>query len=332
MQGRARDWQSRLENLSNRRKTGVMKTALITHEACLRHVLQERHPESVARLRTVLGVLEAEEFALLIREQAPTATLEQLAGVHPHTFVHEILDMVPDSGFAFIDGDTPICPDSGEAALRAAGAVVRGVDMVMAGEAQNVFCAIRPPGHHAESRRAMGFCLFNNVAVGAEWAREHWGLKRVAVIDFDVHHGNGTQEIFARDAGLFYGSTHQDNFYPGTGSVRETGVAGNIVNAPLPAGADGALFQEAMSERVLPALDTFQPELIFISAGFDAHAGDPLAGLCLREEDFVWATRQIMEIAHDHCNDRVVSTLEGGYDLHALGASVRAHVRTLMGV
>ena len=309
-----------------------MGTILYTHADSFGHDPGRMHPEHPARLKAVLTALSAEEFNGLERRESPKATVDQISRAHPRDYVEAILEAVPESGERSIDGDTVMSPGTGEAILRSSGAVCAAVDAVLGGEAQNAFCAMRPPGHHAEPRTPMGFCFFNQIAVGAEHARAAHGLRRVAIVDFDVHHGNGTQEIFARDAGLFYGSTHQDNFYPGTGSVRETGVAGNIVNAPLPAGADGALFQEAMSERVLPALDTFQPELIFISAGFDAHAGDPLAGLCLREEDFVWATRQIMEIAHDHCNDRVVSTLEGGYDLHALGASVRAHVRTLMGV
>lgn len=308
-----------------------MSTALVTHPDCLRHELPPGHPESADRLRAVLKAMEAEAFSSLLRVQAPKVTLEQLAGVHTRPFIDGILQMIPSAGHAYIDGDTPISPGSGDAALYAAGAVVRAVDMVMQGEAMNAFCAIRPPGHHAQSNRAMGFCLFNNVAAGAAWARRRWGLTRVAVVDFDVHHGNGTQEIFERNADLFYASTHQAPFYPGTGATSETGIAGNIVNAPLPAGADGADFRAAMRERILPALDAFQPELILISAGFDAHYNDPLAGLALREEDFVWATRAIMAIADAHCLGRVVSALEGGYDLHALALSATAHVRALMG-
>lgn len=309
-----------------------MATALLTHPACLGHATPDRHPESADRLRAVLKALEAEDFAPLLREAAPAATLAQLAGVHPDEFIGGILRLIPSEGHAFIDGDTPISPGSFAAALHAAGAVVRAVDMVMPGEVENAFCAIRPPGHHAESNRAMGFCLFNNVAIGAAWARARWGISRVAAIDFDVHHGNGTQEIFAPDADLFYASTHQSPLYPGTGAPSETGIAGNVVNAPLPSGADGVAFRSAMTKRVLPALAAFRPELILISAGFDAHADDPLAGLALLEEDFAWATRAIMEIADATCKGRVVSVLEGGYDLPALGASVRAHVRALMGL
>lgn len=309
-----------------------MSTALLSHPACLGHETPNRHPESADRLRAVLKALEADDFSPLLREAAPKATLAQLTGVHPNEFIDGILRMIPTEGHAYIDADTPLSPGSFAAALHAAGAVVRAVDMVMLGQADNAFCAIRPPGHHAGSARAMGFCLFNNVAIGAAWARARWGLSRIAVIDFDVHHGNGTQEIFAPDADLFYASTHQSPLYPGTGAPTETGIAGNVVNAPLPSGADGAAFRSVMALRVLPALAAFGPELILISAGFDAHASDPLAGLALLEEDFAWATRAIMKIADATCKGRVVSALEGGYDLPALGASVRAHVRALMGL
>lgn len=308
-----------------------MTTALLTHPACLGHETPPRHPESADRLLAVLGALQADEFLPLLREDAPPATLEQLAAVHPRRFVDGLWRMIPASGFAWLDNDTPVSPGSGVAALRAAGAVLRSVDMVMRGEADNAFCAIRPPGHHAGRTTAMGFCLFNNVAVAAHWARSNWGLSRIAVIDFDVHHGNGTQEIFERDAGLFYGSTHQAPFYPGTGAASDTGIAGNVVNAPLAAGASGAAFRAAMDERILPALDRFGPQFILISAGFDAHRDDPLAGLALEEDDFAWATRSIMAVAGIHCKGRVASALEGGYDLTALASCVAAHVRALMG-
>ena len=240
-----------------------------------------------------------------------------------------MLSLVPKEGHYSLDPDTVLSPSSGEAALRAAGALCAAVDAVVAGEGQNAFCAVRPPGHHAEAARAMGFCLFNNVAVGALHAREQHGLARAAVIDFDVHHGNGTQALFAHDAGLFYGSTHQFPYYPGTGSADERGV-GNVVNAPLAANAGSAEFRQAMFDRILPALRDFAPDFTFISAGFDAHAADPLAHLNLVEEDFAWATREIMDIAEASSKGRVVSTLEGGYDLGALGSSAAAHVRALM--
>ena len=307
-----------------------MTTALITHPACLEHVMPSGHPESPDRLRAVLAALDAPDFTSLLREQAPQATMEQIALAHPGDFAAALLARAPQQGFSFIDGDTPMSPGSGAAALYAAGAVVRAVDMVMQGTVRNAFCAVRPPGHHAESNRAMGFCLFNNVAVGALWAREKWKCKRLAVIDFDVHHGNGTQEIFQNDANLFYASTHQAPFYPGTGAMHETGVAGNVVNASLPAGAGSDAFKAAMTTRILPAMDAFHPDMILISAGFDAHMQDPLANLWLEEEDFFWATQRIMAIADKHCAGRVVSALEGGYDLTALAASVQAHVRALM--
>ena len=308
-----------------------MTTALITHLACLEHMMPSGHPESPDRLRRVLAALEGPEFADLLREQAPQATMAQLALAHSEGFAEALLARLPEQGFAFIDGDTPVSPGSGEAALRGAGAVVRAVDMVMQGVARNAFCAVRPPGHHAESNRAMGFCLFNNVAVGALWARYKWKCARIAVVDFDVHHGNGTQEMFENDPELFYASTHQAPFYPGTGNANETGVAGNVVNASLQAGSGSDAFQAVMSGRIFSALDAFRPDLILISAGFDAHMQDPLANLWLEEEDFAWATREIMAIAVKHCAGRVVSALEGGYDLTALAQSVQAHVRALMG-
>lgn len=309
-----------------------MTTALLTHLDCLKHVTPSGHPESPDRLRAVLAALETPEFAGLLREQAPQATLAQLALAHPGGFAGALLARVPQQGFCFIDGDTPMSPGSGVAALYAAGAVVRAVDLVMQGAAKNVFCAVRPPGHHAESTRAMGFCLFNNVAVGALWARHKWNCTRIAAIDFDVHHGNGTQEIFQNDPDLFYASTHQAPFYPGTGAAHETGIAGNIVNVALQAGAGGDAFRAAMTASILPALDAFRPDLILISAGFDAHMQDPLANLWFEAEDFAWATREIMAVAGRRCAGRVVSVLEGGYDLAALAQSAQAHVRALMGL
>jgi acetoin utilization deacetylase AcuC-like enzyme len=306
-----------------------MTTLLYTHPACLDHDTGPGHPECSDRLRAVIGALEAEEFALLERRLAPRATLDQIAAVHDRRYVEAVLEAIPTEGYVLLDGDTTASPGSGEAALRAAGALVAAIDAVINGEAANAFCAIRPPGHHAESDQAMGFCLFNNVAIGAAHARQAHGLERVAVIDFDVHHGNGTQHMFEQDPGLFYASTHQWPLYPGTGAPEEQGC-GNIVNAPLPPGAGSAEFLEAMSERVLPALDQFQPDLVIISAGFDAHAADPLAMLELVEADYAWVTKALAELAGTHCGGRVVSALEGGYDLAALARSAAAHVRSLM--
>jgi acetoin utilization deacetylase AcuC-like enzyme len=304
-------------------------TLLYTHQACLDHDPGAYHPESPARLRAVLAALAAPEFARLERREAPEATIEDLARVHPRPFVERLLAAVPQTGHVAIDADTVMSPASGQAALRAAGAVTAAVDAVVAGEADNAFCAVRPPGHHAEPRRAMGFCLFNNIAVGALRAREVHGLTRVAAIDFDVHHGNGTQARFADDPTLFYASTHQSPLYPGTGAASETGV-GNIVNAPLPPLAGSQQFRMAMSQKILPALDAFRPEMVLISAGFDAHRHDPLAQLLLEEADYTWATEQLLDIARRHAGGRVVATLEGGYDLPALAASAAAHVRVLM--
>tara|TARA_R110000868_G_scaffold3200_17_gene21153 strand:+ start:98 stop:1027 length:930 start_codon:yes stop_codon:yes gene_type:complete len=305
-----------------------MQTLLVTHAACLGHETPAGHPERADRLRAVLAALDAPEFATLIRADAPLATAEQLERVHLPIHVETILNAAPASGFRRIDADTAMSPGSVEATLRAAGAVVHAVDEVMAGRARNAFCAIRPPGHHAEPDQAMGFCLFNNVAIGALHARDAHGLKRPAVIDFDVHHGNGTQAAFEVDAALFYASTHQFPLYPGTGAPDERGV-GNIVNACLAPGSGSAEFREAFSTQVMPALARFEPDFIFISAGFDAHTDDPLANLALTDDDYAWATAELMRYAAKQCAGRVVSTLEGGYDLGALRSSTTAHVRAL---
>jgi acetoin utilization deacetylase AcuC-like enzyme len=307
-----------------------MTTALITHPACLLHEMPRGHPERPERLKEVLNALAGEPFGVLLRKEAPKADEDALARVHSRDFIREILDSIPQSGFAQLDSDTIASPGTGEAILRAAGAVVLGVDMVMAGEVKNAFCAVRPPGHHATPTRAMGFCLFNNVAVGALHARAVHGLKKIAVVDFDVHHGNGTQDMFTRDANLFYGSTHQSPLYPGTGRADETGVARNIFNVPLPPGAGGSEFRRAFELVILPALARFEPEFVIISAGFDAHRDDPLAQLRLDESDFGWATEALCALAERSCQGRVVSALEGGYDLDATARSAAAHVRALM--
>lgn len=308
-----------------------MTVALITHPACLEHDTGPWHPECADRLRRVLAALEAEEFLPLLREQAPLATVDQLARVHPEAYVRAILDIRPEPGDSVaIDSDTVMSAGSAEAALRAAGGAVHGVDAVMEGWARRAFVATRPPGHHAEAATAMGFCFFGNAAVAARHAQARWGCGRVAVVDFDVHHGNGTQHMFAQDATLFYGSSHQFPCYPGSGAASERGVAGNVVNAPLPPGADGKAFRAAWSNIVLPALDAFAPDLLIVSAGFDAHKADPLAQLRLETADFGWITGQLLEVANRHCGGRLVSVLEGGYDLDALAASAALHVRTLL--
>jgi len=308
-----------------------MTTLLYRHPACLAHDPGRHHPESPARLRAVLAALEEREFAGLERREAPEAAREDLLRVHPRRHVEGVLGAVPQTGHVGIDADTVLSPASGEAALRAAGAVVAAVDAVVRREAANAFCAVRPPGHHAEPRRAMGFCLFNNAAIGALRAREVHGLARVAVVDFDVHHGNGTQAAFEADGSLFYASTHQYPLYPGTGAASETGV-GNIVNVPLRPMAGSNQFRLGLTQRILPALDAFRPELVLVSAGFDAHRSDPLAQLMLDEADYTWVTEKLLEIAYRHAEGRLVATLEGGYDLPALAASAAAHVRVLMSV
>lgn len=307
-----------------------MTTQLITHPACLDHDPGPYHPENPRRLEAVLAALSEPAFAGLERVSAPRASDDQLCLVHPRAYVDGVLGSIPPQGRHQLDGDTIVSPGSGDAALRAAGAAVAGVDAVCEGKARNAFCAVRPPGHHAEADQSMGFCLFNNVAVAALHARVKHGLRRVAVIDFDVHHGNGTQHMFERDADLLYASTHEWPLYPGTGAAQEQGVAHNIVNVPLAGGSGGAEFRAAYTATILPALDAFKPELVIISAGFDAHENDPLAGLRLHEDDYAWVTRALMEIARKYAKDRVVSCLEGGYDLDALAASSAAHVEALM--
>ena len=307
-----------------------MTVLLFSHRACLQHDPGPQHPECPDRLRAVLRALEAEEFSHLIRDEAPQATVEQLTRVHPAPYVQAILGIrpEPDERVA-LDADTVMSWGSAEAALRAAGAGVAGVDAVCRGEVRRVFCAVRPPGHHAEPGRAMGFCVFANAAIAARHAQAAHGLTRVAVVDFDVHHGNGTQACFEHDPTLFFASSHQSPCYPGTGAPEEVGV-GNVHNAILPPGADGAAFRAAWRDLLLPALEAFGPELVVISAGFDAHARDPLAQLRVREADFAWLTAEICAVADRSCGGRVVSLLEGGYDLDALASSAAAHVRALM--
>ena len=306
-----------------------MSTLLITHPACLEHDAGFGHPECPDRLRAVLGALEGEAFAGLGREEAPRASDAQIARVHGQAHIARVQAAAPETGLVHLDADTAMAPGSLEAAYRAAGAVVAGVGAVVEGRAGNVFCAVRPPGHHAEPERAMGFCLFNNVAVAALEARVVHGLERIAVIDFDVHHGNGTEAMFRSDANLVYQSTHQSPLYPGTGAAESRGV-GNIFNVPLSPMSGSEAFRAAFGEILLPALDAFEPELVLVSAGFDAHAEDPLANLNLLDEDYAWVTRELLEIAGRHAGGRLVSTLEGGYDLDALGRAAAAHVSQLL--
>jgi acetoin utilization deacetylase AcuC-like enzyme len=307
-----------------------MTTLLLTNPAGLQHLTPAGHPERPDRLRAVARALDADRFKALVRVEAPAASFETIALCHPMDYVEALRDATPQEGIVHLDADTAMSPGSFEAALRGAGGAVHAVDTVVAGKAANAFVATRPPGHHAETARPMGFCLFNNVAIGARHAQKSHGVGRVAIVDFDVHHGNGSQEIFWSDPTVMYCSTHQMPLYPGTGAASERGDHDNIVNAPLRAGDGGTQFRAVFEAHILPRLSGFQPELVMISAGFDAHARDPLANLNLLEADFDWATHRLMEIADASAQGRVVSVLEGGYDLEGLANSAAAHVAALM--
>jgi acetoin utilization deacetylase AcuC-like enzyme len=302
---------------------------LYTHAVCLQHDPGPGHAESPARLRAVLKALDQDRFAVIDRVEAPRATREQLLRVHTADHVDRILSITPTDETVRLDEDTLMSPASAQAGLRAAGALVAAVDAVMKGSANRAFCAVRPPGHHATSDTAMGFCLFNNVAVAAAHALAAHGLKRVAIADFDVHHGNGTQDIFEREPRVLFLSSHQSPLYPGTGRAEEKGV-GNIINAPLSAGDGSYEFRELWDGVLLPRLHAFKPQLLLISAGFDAHRNDPLADIRLQTEDYAWITERLVDVARTHADGRVVSTLEGGYDLTALAASASAHVAALL--
>ncbi len=306
-----------------------MHTAYISHPDCLKHEMGEEHPECPARLSAIEDQLIASGLMpYLQRHDAPLATIEQLARVHSRDYIDAIRAAAPKHGLVYLDPDTAMNPHTWNAALRAAGAAVLAVELVLEGKVENAFCAVRPPGHHAESARAMGFCIFNNVAVGVAHAMAKYGLERIAIADFDVHHGNGTEEIFHDDPRVMLCSTFQHPYYPFVGAD-----SGNehIINVPLPAGTNGAAFRAAVNEHWLPAIERFEPQLVFFSAGFDAHRDDYLAQLNLTEADYSWVTQQVKDIADKHCQGRVVSVLEGGYELHALGRSVLAHLKVLSG-
>jgi acetoin utilization deacetylase AcuC-like enzyme len=302
---------------------------LYTHSACLRHDPGPGHVERPARLHAVLQALDHDRYAALDRVEAPPATREQLLRVHGAAHIGEVLLGAPPGEMLALDQDTVMGPGSTEAALHAAGAVVAAVDAVLGGSAQRAFCAVRPPGHHATRERAMGFCLFDNIAVGAAHALAAHGLKRVAIADFDVHHGNGTQDIFEREPRVLFASSHQSPLYPDSGGEDERGC-GNIVNGVLSPGAGSHEFRELWDAVLLPRMHAFRPQLLLISAGFDAHASDPLADIRLGEEDYAWLTERLVALARRHAEGRIVSTLEGGYDLAALAASAAAHVQALM--
>ena len=309
-----------------------MSTHYYTHPVCLEHDGGTYHPERPDRLRAIAQALEDDAFDGLVRLQAPKASLQQIERVHAPFYVERIFETVPETGHYHIDPDTAMSPKSGEAALRAAGGACAAVDAVLTGEATNAFCALRPPGHHAEPNQGMGFCLFNNIAIGALQARDVHGIDRVAVVDFDVHHGNGTQAAFERYRDFLYVSSHQSPAYPGTGAEMEHGINKNIVNVELYPGTGSDVFRKAYTERIIPALRNWKPQFLMISAGFDAHARDPLAQLDLQDDDFAWVTRQLLDVAAECCENRVVSVLEGGYDLDALASSVALHVSELLAV
>lgn len=304
-----------------------MKTALLTHSDCLGHATPEGHPEKVARLEHVLHALETLD---LFRVSAPLAAEDDILRIHPKHYVEELRAQLPETGFARLDGDTFLSAGSLDAAFRAAGAVVKAVDMVLSGEVQNAFCATRPPGHHAETDTSMGFCLLGSAALAAKHALDHHGLKRVAVVDFDVHHGNGTQDLLWDEKRTLVVSSQQMPLWPGTGHPNEDGAFDNILNIALPSGSTGLAMREAYCDLVFPRIRLFRPELLVISAGFDAHTDDPLAQLNWETNDYAWLTAELCKLADEFCEGRIVSTLEGGYDLNALARACKAHVEELM--
>jgi acetoin utilization deacetylase AcuC-like enzyme len=308
-----------------------MTTLLLTHRASLDHLTPPGHPERPDRIRAVDQVLSEGRFDKLVRQEAPEGTLELARLCHDEHYIEELRRIAPDKGLIYLDGDTSMSPGTWEAAMRSIGGAVAATDAVMSGAADNAFLAMRPPGHHAETARPMGFCFFDHAAIAARHAQRKYGIARAAVVDFDVHHGNGTQDIFWADPTMMYCSTHQMPLFPGTGATGERGEHDTIVNAPLAPNDGAAKFRAAFENLILPQLQKFAPELIVISAGFDAHRRDPLANINLDAEDFGWVTRKLMDVAASSAGGRVVSVLEGGYDLQGLKDSVAAHVTALMG-
>ncbi len=308
-----------------------MRTLIVSHPSSLDHDMGPGHPEGPDRLRAVAAALAAEKFRRLEHLVAPFPEREALRRAHPERYLRALEEASPREGLAALDADTAMCPKTLDAAFFAAGGAIAAVDAVMSNDADTAFVAVRPPGHHAGVATPMGFCFFNNIAIAARHARAMHGAERVAIVDFDVHHGNGTQEIFWADKSVLFCSTHQAPFYPGTGGRGDTGEFNTIVNAPLLAGSSGDAFREAFADVILPRVKAFAPDIILISAGFDAHEDDPLGGLMLRERDFADVTKRLLDIADRRCRGRVVSFLEGGYDIDALAASAAAHVEALMG-
>jgi len=307
-----------------------MTTLLLTHPSSLNHVTPPGHPERLDRYKAITAALQADAFDQLDRTEAPLGDRAEVLRCHPEDYVARIEASMPGEGYRSLDADTHVSPGSLEAAMRGVGGCCAGVDAVMSGAAKNAFVCMRPPGHHAETSTAMGFCLFGNVAIAAKRALDHHGLSRVAVIDFDVHHGNGTQDLLWNEPRALFCSSHQMPLYPGSGAAHETGASGNIVNVPLDPHTGGEAMRAAYDNVIFPAVRDFQPEMILISAGFDAHQNDPLASLNWSTEDFAWVTGRICDLADHLCDGRIVSTLEGGYDLDGLAAGVSVHVKELM--
>jgi acetoin utilization deacetylase AcuC-like enzyme len=307
-------------------------TLLLTHPACLAHATPPGHPERSERLRAVHQVLAEARFDSLVRGEAREGNLDQVTLCHHENYATELRHIAPTDGLIYLDGDTTMSPGTWEAVMRGVGGAVAATDAVMSGAHQNAFVAVRPPGHHAEISKPMGFCFFDNAAIAARYAQRKYGIGRAAVVDFDVHHGNGTQDIFWADPTVMYCSTHQMPLFPGTGASGERGEHDTIVNAPLASEDGSAKFRSAFDDLILPQLRKFSPELIVISAGFDAHYRDPLASLNLNADDFRWVTQKLMEVANGCAGGRIVSVLEGGYDLQGLQQSVAAHVGALMGL
>src|ERR1700712_1648497 len=309
-----------------------MTTLLLTHRASLDHLTPPGHPERPDRIRAIDQVLAEQRFERLGRREAPEGSLHSVTLCHNEHYVGELRHIAPSSGLIYLDGDTSMSPGTWEAVMRGVGGAVAATDAVMSGTHNNAFVAMRPPAHDAELGKPMGFCFFDHAAIAARHAQRKYGIARAAVVDFDVHHGNGTQDIFWADPTMMYCSTHQMPLFPGTGASGERGEHDTIVNAPLAPGDGGAKFRSAFENAILPQLQKFAPELIVISAGFDAHRRDPLANINLDAEDFGWVTRKLLDVAHSSAGGRVVSVLEGGYDLQGLKESVAAHVTALMGV
>ncbi len=305
-----------------------MATAIISHKDCAAHISPPGHPECEERLNVILAALEDPQFAALVFIEAQKASIDQLKLVHSADYIKTIFDHIPSQGHFMIDKDTYLSSGSKEAVLRAVGATCQAVDLVMNGKFQNVFCAVRPPGHHAEPETAMGFCLFNSLAIAALYARSKYFCHKVAIIDFDVHHGNGTQSVVEKTKGLFYASTHQSPLYPGTGHIYDKG-RGVIVNVPLAAGSGSNAIRKAYENRIFPELCAFKPDIILISAGFDGHRLDPLADMNLEVDDFHWLTQELVKIAQIYAKGRLVSSLEGGYNLVILSECVKSHVLAL---